>query len=90
MKALGILFIFIGIALFVLGIMAGWFADNVIIIVAVLFILAVFGGMLVAREKREELKLVGRVFEFPQAPIMVEIALKRYGSIIPRRMTETE
>jgi len=90
MKALGILFIFAGIAIFVVGIMAGWFAGDTVIFVAMLFVLSLLGGMLVAREKREELKLVGRVFEFPQAPVMVEIALKRYGAIIPRRMTEAE
>jgi len=90
MKALGILFIFAGIAIFVLGIMAGWFAGNAVIFAGALFVLAVLGGMLLAREKREELKLVGRVFEFPQAPIMIEVALRRSGSIIPRRMTETE
>lgn len=40
--------------------------------------------------KPQEMRLTGRVFEFPQGSVMVEVALKRLGSILPTRVTESE
>ncbi|RLE47842.1 MAG: hypothetical protein DRJ18_02740 [Candidatus Methanomethylicota archaeon] len=39
------------------------------------------------RPKQEPIRLTGRIFEFPQGPIMVEVALKRASSLIPARVT---
>ena len=55
-------------------------------------ILAFFGGTLIARKttKVQPIRFSGRIFEFPQAPIMVEVALRRMESVIPARVTRNE
>jgi len=55
----------------------------------ILFLVAIcvfsfIGGLLLGvatRPKSKKLPLAGRVFEFPQGPLMVEIALKRMKSL---------
>jgi len=55
-------------------------------------IFAFFGGTLIARKttKVQPIRFSGRIFEFPQAPIMVEVALRRMESVIPARVTRNE
>ena len=56
-------------------------------IVAILSsVLMFFGGVLISRKtsKTEPIRFSGRVFEFPQAPIMIEVALTRMGALVPR------
>lgn len=53
--------------------------------------LTFIAGVLVGgrrQEKTKEIRLTGRVFDFPQGPVMVEVALKRMGSIIPVKVTQ--
>jgi len=90
LNPLGIALIVASAVLLVVAVILMWVPASSLAIVAGIYLMALLGGIIAAREKREEVKLTGRVFEFPQAPIMVEMALRRYGSIIPRRMTETE
>ena len=50
-------------------------------------------GILLGRKttpKPQEIKLTGRVFEFPQGTAMVEVALRRMKSILPTRVTQSE
>lgn len=50
-------------------------------------------GLLVGRKtspKPEEVRMTGRVFEFPQGPLMVEVALKRMGSILPTKVVSSD
>ena len=55
---------------------------------------AVFaGGLLLGRglaPKPREVRLTGRVFDFPQGPVMVEAALRRAKSILPTKVVERE
>ena len=54
-------------------------------------ILTFVAGILLGRKttsKSHEIKLTGRVFEFPQGSVMVEVALRRAKSIIPVRVTQ--
>jgi len=54
-------------------------------------ILTFVAGILLGRKttpKPHEIKLTGRVFEFPQGSVMVEVALRRAKSIIPVRVTQ--
>jgi len=50
----------------------------------------VAGALLGRRASRQEIRLSGRVFEFPQGFVMVEVALRRARSIIPVRVTQSE
>jgi len=90
LNPLGFVLVMASAVLLVVGVLLSWIPASSIAIVAGIYLMALLGGIIAARGKREEVKLTGRVFEFPQAPIMVEMALRRYGSIIPRRMTEAE
>lgn len=90
-----------GVFLFVGGVLIGivigvFILSNAIIAIAgtfpvfvnvVVAVLAFFGGIFVSRktEKQEQIRFSGRVFEFPQAPVVVEIALRRLGSMVPTR-----
>ena len=50
-------------------------------------------GLLLGRRsspRPREVRLTGRVFEFPQGPVMVEVALRRMGSVLPTRVTRSE
>lgn len=50
-------------------------------------------GILLGRKtspKPQEIRLTGRVFEFPQGSVMVEVALRRMKSILPTRVTRSE
>ena len=38
--------------------------------------------------KPREMKLTGRVFDFPQGSVMVEVALRRMKSILPTKVTQ--
>jgi len=61
----------------------------VIGLVAVVFL----AGLLVGRKsspKPEEVRMTGRVFEFPQGPLMVEVALKRMGSVLPTKVVSSD
>ena len=54
-------------------------------------ILMLVGGILLGRRvapKTKEMRLTGRVFDFPQGSVMVEVALRRAKSIIPVRVTQ--
>jgi len=56
---------------------------------ALLFI----GGLLLGKKmtpKPQEMRLTGRVFDYPQGSIMIEVALKRMRSILPTKVTESE
>lgn len=62
-------------------------------------IVAIFAGAIIGSfllgasiggKKPREIQLTGRVFEFPQGPIMVEVALKRMGSLIPAKPTKSD
>ncbi len=53
-------------------------------------IIAFVGGLLIGRLGTKEQAIQpprfgGRVFEFPQGPLLVEIALKRAGYVVKRR-----
>jgi len=51
------------------------------------------GGVLLGRRaapKTKEVRLTGRVFEFPQGPVMVEVALKRAKSMLPTKVTSSD
>jgi len=54
--------------------------------------LAFVGGALLGKRMspKYEMKLTGRIFNFPQGPVMVQAALKRVGSLIPRKVTQGE
>jgi len=61
----------------------------VIGLVAVVFL----AGLLVGRKsspKPEEVRMTGRVFEFPQGPLMVEVALRRMGSVLPTKVVSSD
>jgi len=48
-------------------------------------------GMLLGRKiapKSQEMRLTGRVFDFPQGSVMVEVALRRMRSILPTKVTQ--
>ena len=54
-------------------------------------IMMFLGGMLLGRKSAprvHEMRLTGRVFDFPQGSVMVEVALRRARSIIPVRVTQ--
>jgi len=84
----------IAVAMIFLGTLAQMAALNypwafTIGIGALLFV----GGLLVGIKtspKPQEMKLTGRVFDFPQGSIMVEVALRRMRSILPTKVTESE
>ena len=55
--------------------------------------LAFLAGALLGRRtspKPKEMKLTGRVFEFPQGTVMVEVALRRLKSILPTKVTQSD
>ena len=54
--------------------------------------LAFVAGLLIGKgtAKPREMHLTGRVFEFPQGAVLLEVALKRLGSILPTKVTESE
>jgi len=60
------------------------------IIAAGVSALMFIAGAVVERRRRREIRLTGRVFEFPQGPVMVEIALRRMSSILPAKVTQSE
>lgn|GEM_PF-6062553 len=54
-------------------------------------VMTFMGGVLFGRRvssKTQEVRLTGRVFDFPQGSVMVEVALRRIKSIIPVRVTQ--
>lgn len=65
-------------------------STNFLILTIATSILTFVGGILLGGHimPKKEMKLTGRVFEFPQAPIMIEIALKRAKSILATKVTE--
>lgn len=74
------------------GIIAGVGLNTVVVAGATgagAFIAGLVLGM-TSRPKQEPVRLTGRVFEFPQGPVMVEVALKRASSIIPTKVTQSE
>jgi len=78
------MFIFSGPAMSVAGTSPILFAVGV---AALTFV----AGVLLGRKtspKPHEIKLTGRVFEFPQGSVMVEVALKRMKSILPTKVTQ--
>jgi len=55
--------------------------------------LAFVAGILFGRRsspKPKEMKLTGRVFEFPQGAVMVEVALRRLKAVLPTKVTRSE
>ncbi|MHC1627559.1 MAG: hypothetical protein ACXQTI_01845 [Candidatus Nezhaarchaeales archaeon] len=55
--------------------------------------MAFLAGVLLGRRtspKPKEMKLTGRVFEFPQGTVMVEVALRRLKSILPTKVTQSD
>jgi len=51
------------------------------------------GGVLLGRRaapRAKEMRLTGRVFDFPQGVVMVETALRRVKSIIPVKVTQSD
>ena len=61
--------------------------------IAGIVVLTFLGGAMVGwrvSPKPREPRLTGRVFDFPQGLVMVEIALKRAKSIIPVKVTSSE
>ncbi len=53
-----------------------------LILVAVAVACFLAGFMVNMKKSAEELPMQGRVFPCPQAPVLVEVALKRMGSIM--------
>jgi len=54
-------------------------------------VMTFIGGVLLGRRaapKTQEVRLAGRVFDFPQGSVMVEVALRRAKSMIPVRVTQ--
>ena len=47
-------------------------------------------GFFIKRPKAPEIKLTGRIFAFPQAPVQIEASLRRMGSILPVRGVRSE
>ena len=47
-------------------------------------------GYFIKRPKAPEIRLTGRVFAFPQAPVQIEASLRRMGSILPIRGVRSE
>jgi len=82
----------IGVAVGVLA--TSWFthvieAQPLVFTTAIAALVGV-GGFLAGRRStpKHEMRLTGRVFDFPQGSVMVEVALRRMRSILPTKVTE--
>lgn len=69
---------------FMANVLLGYPVFFTIVASVVTFIGGVLAGARVS-PKTQPVRMTGRVFEFPQGPIMVEVALRRAKSIIPGR-----
>ena len=87
----------VGILCFGLGIivsyLVGFLGGNTALVVGIAFLIGFPAGLaigLMLRPPQRSIPLTGRVFSFPQAPVMLEIAAKRAGSLIPARGVTVE
>jgi len=84
----------IGVLCFGLGIivsyLAGFLGGNAALVAGVAFSIGFPTGLaigLMLRPPQRKIPLVGRVFSFPQAPVMLEVAAKRSKTLIPTKIT---
>jgi len=66
---------------------------NALVFALAMASIAFVAGLMLGRRaspKPQPIRLTGRVFEFPQGMVMVEVALKRLKSILPTKVTQSE
>lgn len=82
----------VAVSLATLSLTGGVYVDQPFLYALTAFI-SLAGGILLGRAtapKTQQVRLTGRVFEFPQGPVMLEVALRRAGSLIPAKVTRSE
>jgi len=77
----------------VVSYLVGFLGHNAALVAAFAFLIGFPTGLGLGRlfsPPQRKIPMVGRVFSFPQAPVMLEIAAKRAGSLIPARGVTVE
>jgi len=88
----------LALAGFVLGVVVGIFVVGIpviglspMVIIIIVSSATFFAGIVLGRAfapKSSAMRLTGRIFEFPQGPVMVEVSLRRMKSILPTEVTQ--